>query len=61
MNSFERVTRRLAGQSVDRAPNFNIFMAYGAHAVGQPLSRYYLDHRVLCDANDFLINTLKVD
>jgi len=35
MNSFERVTRRLAGQSVDRAPNFNIFMAYGAHAIGQ--------------------------
>ncbi len=61
MNSFERVTRRLAGQSVDRAPNFNIFMAYGAHAIGQPLSRYYLDHRVLCDANDFLIRSLNVD
>jgi len=33
MNSFERVTRRLAGQSVDRAPNFNIFMACGAYHI----------------------------
>jgi MtaA/CmuA family methyltransferase len=61
MDNFERVHRRLAGQSVDRPPNFNLVMAYGAHAIGQPLSRYYLDYRVLCDVNDFLINTLELD
>jgi MtaA/CmuA family methyltransferase len=26
-------------------------MTFAAHYIGQPLSRYYLDHRVLCDAN----------
>ncbi len=51
MNSYERLTARLAGEPVDRAPNFNIMMQFAAHYIGQPLRRYYLDHRVLCDAN----------
>ena len=51
MNSYERMTRRLRGDPVDRPPNFNIMMTFAAHHVGQPLSRYYLDHRVLCQAN----------
>jgi uroporphyrinogen decarboxylase len=51
MNSYERFTARLAGQSVDRIPNFDIFMTRAAHHIGQPLSRYYLDHRVLVEAN----------
>jgi MtaA/CmuA family methyltransferase len=50
MNSFERLTARLAGKPVDRAPNFNIVMQFAAHFVHQPLSRYYQDHRVLCAA-----------
>ncbi len=32
-------------------PNFNIFMQFASHHIGQPLSRYYQDYRVLCDAN----------
>lgn len=61
VNSFERVKARRAGEMVDRPPNFNIYMAYGAHAIGEPLSRYYLDHRVLCDANAYLIEDRDVD
>jgi MtaA/CmuA family methyltransferase len=51
MNSHERVVRRLRGETVDRPPNFDIMMTFAAHYVGQPLSRYYLDYRVLCEAN----------
>ena len=51
MNSHERLTARLAGAPVDRPPNFNIVMQFAAHFVGQPLSRYYQDYRVLCDSN----------
>ncbi len=51
MNSYERYQARLAGAPVDRAPNFDIMMQYAAHHIGQPLSRYYLDHRVLVAAN----------
>jgi uroporphyrinogen decarboxylase len=36
---------------VDRRPNFDILMQRAAHHVGRPLSRYYLDHRVLVEAN----------
>lgn len=51
MNSYERFTRRMRGEAVDRPPNFNIMMTFAAHYIGQPLSRYYLDYAVLCAAN----------
>jgi uroporphyrinogen decarboxylase len=51
MNSHERMLRRLRGEPVDRPPNFNIVMTFAAHYIGQPLSRYYLDCRVLSEAN----------
>jgi MtaA/CmuA family methyltransferase len=51
MNGLERVRRRLRGEAVDRAPNLDILMQRAAHHVGRPLSRYYLDHRVLVEAN----------
>lgn len=51
MNSFERFMKRLAGEPVDRPPNFDIFMTFAAHFIGQPLASYYLDHRVLVQAN----------
>ncbi len=64
MNSHQRFTARLAGQPVDRIPNFDIFMTRAAHHIGAPLSHYYLDHRVLVDANlavaaDFGIDLLQ--
>ena len=61
MNSYERVTRRLRGDPVDRPPNFNIMMTFAAHHVGQPLSRYYLDHRVLCQANLAVLQDFDLD
>jgi MtaA/CmuA family methyltransferase len=42
---------RLQGRPVDRPPNFDIMMQFAAHYVNQPLSRYYLDYKVLCEAN----------
>ena len=51
MNSRDRLSRRLRGESVDRPPNFDIMMTFAAHFIGQPLARYYKDYRVLCDAN----------
>jgi uroporphyrinogen decarboxylase len=51
MNSYDRMMNRLRGEAVDRPPNFDIMMVFAAHFIGQPLSRYYLDHRVLCEAN----------
>ena len=51
MNGLERVQRRLCGEDVDRAPNFDIYMTRAAHYVGRPLSEYYLDYRALVEAN----------
>ena len=51
MTSYERFRCRLRGQPVDRAPNFDIMMVFAAHYVRQPLSAYYQDSRVLCEAN----------
>jgi MtaA/CmuA family methyltransferase len=51
MNSTERVTARLRGLPVDRVPNFDIVMAWAARLTGKPLSGYYLDARVLVEAN----------
>jgi uroporphyrinogen decarboxylase len=51
MSSLERVRRRLRGEEVDRAPNFDIYMTRAAHYVGRPLSEYYLDYRALVEAN----------
>ena len=61
MNAFERYTARLAGNPVDRPPNFDIMMAFAAHYIKQPLSKYYLDHRVLCDANFAMVEDFQID
>ena len=58
MNGLERVRRRLRGDPVDRAPNLDILMQRAAHHVGRPLSRYYLDHRVLVEVAGFEQSTL---
>ncbi len=51
MTPFERFARRLAGEPVDRTPNFNIMMTFAAHHINQPLSNYYQDYKVLAEAN----------
>ena len=51
MIPFERFVARLNGKPVDRPPNFNIIMQFGAHYSGHTLREYYLDHNVLVEAN----------
>jgi len=52
---------RLLGEPVDRPPNFDISMTFAAHHIGQPLSRYYLDYRVLMEANLAVLSDFKLD
>jgi MtaA/CmuA family methyltransferase len=61
MNSLERVTNRLAGNPVDRPPNFDILMTFAAHFIHQPLSRYYQDYHVLVDANMAVLEGFNLD
>lgn len=51
MNSFQRFHNRLYGKPIDRPPNFDIMMTFASHFISKPLSRYYLDYNVLCEAN----------
>jgi uroporphyrinogen-III decarboxylase len=65
MNSLQRLQNILQGRPVDRVPNLDIFMTRAAHHIGAPLSKYYLDHRVLCAASlavleDFDLDILQV-
>jgi len=55
------VRRRLRGEPVDRSPNFDIYMQRAAHHVGRPLARYYLDHRVLVEANLAVLEAFDLD
>jgi MtaA/CmuA family methyltransferase len=61
MNSLERTLRRLNGEEVDRPPNFDIFMTFAAHHIRQPLRSYYLDYRVLVEANLAVAEDFEVD
>ncbi|MGE5127110.1 MAG: uroporphyrinogen decarboxylase family protein [Betaproteobacteria bacterium] len=61
MNPLERVCRRLRGEPVDRRPNFDIYMQRAARHVGRPLSRYYLDHRALVEANLAVLEAFSLD
>jgi len=61
MNAYERMHNRLKGQPVDRIPNFNIYMALGAHYIGAKLSEYYLDYRVLAQANFAMVKDFQSD
>jgi MtaA/CmuA family methyltransferase len=53
--------KRLNKEPVDRPANFNIFMTFAAHYIRQPLSKYYLDYRVLVDANMAMVENFNVD
>ena len=61
MNSLQRFQHRLNGEPVDRPPNFDIMMTFAAHFINQPLSRYYLDHNVLCEANLAVLESFNLD
>ncbi len=61
MNPYVRYKARLRGEPVDRPPNFDIMMQYAAHYIGQPLARYYQDHRVLVAANLAVAEDYRLD
>ncbi len=61
MNSLQRLQNLLAGKPIDRVPNFDIFMIRAAHHIHVPLSKYYLDHRVLCEANLAVMQEFELD
>jgi MtaA/CmuA family methyltransferase len=61
MTSFERFVNRLRGDAVDRPPNFDIMMGLAAHHIGEKLSSYYLDHRVLAEANLAVLEAFELD
>ena len=61
MNSYERVMNRLQGKPVDRVPNFDIIMGFGAHYVGATLSQYLLDHRYMVKSNLAMVSNFDID
>lgn len=61
MTPYERFRCRLKGEPVDRVPNFNIMMVFAAHYVQRPLSAYYQDYRVLCEANIVVQQVFELD
>jgi uroporphyrinogen decarboxylase len=61
MDSLQRVQNLLQGKPVDRVPNFDIFMTRAAHHIGAPLSHYYLNYRVLCQANLAVLKDFDLD
>lgn len=61
MTPYERMTARLTGETVDRPPNFDIFMTFAARKTGKPLKEYYIDHRVLVEANLHVIEHFDID
>ena len=61
LTPYERYLRRLGGEPVDRTPNFDIMMTFAAHFIGEPLSNYYQDYRVLAEANLAVQETFDLD
>ncbi len=61
MQSLQRLQNLQSGKPVDRVLNFDIFMMRAAHHIGAPLSKYYLDYRVLCEANLAVLKEFDLD
>lgn len=61
MNSLQRIKNIISGMPIDRTPNFDIFMIRAAHHLGIPLSKYYLDYRVLCEVNMAALKDFELD
>jgi len=61
MNSYERVMNRLHGKPIDRVPNFDIIMGFGAHYVGATLSQYLLDHHYMVKSNLAMVSDFDID
>ncbi|MBN1203015.1 MAG: uroporphyrinogen decarboxylase family protein [Anaerolineae bacterium] len=51
LTSTQRLAARLKGDPVDRIPNMALVMQFAAQQIQAPLSHYYQDYNVLCEAN----------
>jgi MtaA/CmuA family methyltransferase len=61
MNSLQRIKNVISGEPIDRTPNLDIFMIRAVHHLGIPLSKYYLDYRVLCEVNIAALEAFDLD
>jgi MtaA/CmuA family methyltransferase len=61
MNSLQRMRAALSGGPADRVCNFNIMMQFASHFIGEPLSGYYQDYTVLCEANIAVLEEFELD
>lgn len=61
MTPYQRFTNRMQDKPVDRVPNFDIMMQFAAHYIDKPLRSYYLDYRVLVEANLAVQNAFELD
>ncbi len=61
MNSYERVMNRFEGKEVDKVPNLNIIMGYGAQLVGYTYKEYASDYRKLVEANLYCCEHFGID
>lgn len=61
MNSYERLHAVLNAEPADRVPNFDLMMSFGPQYIGKPLSQYYQDYRVLCEANLAILRDFQLD
>ncbi|ONI39951.1 uroporphyrinogen decarboxylase [Candidatus Epulonipiscium fishelsonii] len=61
MNSFERVMNRFEGKEVDKIPNLNIIMAFGAHHIGVTYKEFVTDYRKLVEANLYCCEQFGID
>lgn len=59
--AYEQMTRCLNGEAVDRPPNFDIFMTFAVRRTGKTQRAYYLDHRVLVEANMLMLEQFGSD
>lgn len=51
MNSYDRVMKRLKGEPVDKIPNLNIIMGFGADYIGASYAKFATDFNCLVEAN----------
>jgi hypothetical protein len=61
MKPFERLQKRLHAEAADRPPKLVILMTLAAQHMGQPLSNYYPDYRVLVAATRAVREDLELD
>ncbi|MCD4686470.1 MAG: hypothetical protein K8S97_11100 [Anaerolineae bacterium] len=61
MTASKRLAARMRRAPVDRIPNMTLVMQYAADLIAAPLTDYYQDYNVLCEANFKCIEVYGLD